>query len=616
MKKQLFTLALSGIGLGAFSQASTVWQPYNSNLDTTYFVRNLSVVDTNTVWGLGQLEGTNATSNRFTRTIDGANYHAGNFNPDTLTYAPSGISAVDANTAFIVTTNRAQSTTNSGQVLKTTNGGTTWTNMETAGMYTGQAVAFVDWVHFWDANNGIVFGDPNGNTGTATGDMWEIYHTHNGGTTWARVPDANLPTPLNTDAGIPSSYATYKHFMWAGTYNGQVLASSDSGNTWAYAVSTSIGLDGGCTGLAFRDSIHGLAWGVNASSVNVLVGTSDGGATWVPVTQSTSVGIAAISTIPKTNGYMSVGVDSALTHYVTSVTYNDGASWTILEAGLSNAVRMLSVQMIDSLNGWAGSFSDSLLPYGRHGINRFHLGHKSGCPITLTSTSTSTPFNVCAAGSATLTASGLNTYTWSTSATTASITVTPSVTTSYSVAGTTTTGCSNYETFNITVVNPVVTVSSHTICLGHSLSLTAFGADTYSWSPVTYLSSDTGSAVTCIPTGTATMVYTVTGVENLCSAQTNFTITVAGCAGIEQYSNNADISIYPNPGNGVLTVNMNNTDVSNTTLYVTNMIGQEVFKTSVKDINTNIDLSALQKGVYMLTITNGASKHVEKLIIQ
>lgn len=259
MKKQLFTLALSAIGISAFSQASAVWQPYNSNLDTTYFVRNLSVVDTNTVWGIGQLMGTNPTSNRFTRTIDGANYHAGNFNPDTLTYAPSGISAVDANTAFIVTTNRAQSATNSGQILKTTNGGTTWSNMETAGMYTGQAVAFVDWVHFWDANNGIVFGDPNGNTGVATVDMWEIYRTHNGGTTWTRVADANLPTPINADAGIPSAYTTYKHFMWAGTYNGQVLASSDSGKTWAYSVSTSIGLDGGCTGLAFRDSIHGLA---------------------------------------------------------------------------------------------------------------------------------------------------------------------------------------------------------------------------------------------------------------------------------------------------------------------------------------------------------------------
>jgi photosystem II stability/assembly factor-like uncharacterized protein len=614
MKKQLFTLALSAIGISAFSQASTVWQPYNSNLDTTYFVRNLSVVDTNTVWGLGQLMGTNPTSNRFTRTIDGANYHAGNFNPDTLSYAPSGISAVDANTAFIVTTNRAQSATNSGQILKTTNGGTTWTNMETTGMYTGQTIAFVDWVHFWDANNGIVFGDPNGNTGTATGDMWEIYRTHNGGTTWARVPDANLPTPISADAGLTSAYTTYKHFMWAGTYNGLVLASSDSGKTWAYSAGTSIGLDGGCNGLAFRDSIHGLAWGTSTTGgPNALVGTSDGGTTWVPVTQSTSVGISAISTIPKTKGYMSVGVDSALTHYVTSVTYNDGASWTVLEAGISNTVRMLSVQMIDSLNGWAGSFSDSLLPYGRHGINRFHLGHKLGCPITLTSTSSSTPFNVCAAGSATIMASGLNTYTWSTLATTASITVTPSVTTSYSVAGTTSVGCANYETFDITVISPTVTAISHTVCPYHSATLSAFGANTYNWSPATFLSSTTGSTVTCTPS--VTTVYTVTGTEDLCTAQKTFTVVATGCAGIDQISNSSGIAIYPNPTNGLISISMSSVDAA-TTLYVTNVIGQEVLKTSIKDINSSIDLSSLQKGIYMLTITNGQNKHVEKIIVQ
>jgi hypothetical protein len=33
-------------------------------------------------------------------------------------------------------------------------------------------------------------------------------------------------------------------------------------------------------------------------------------------------------------------------------------------------------------------------------------------------------------------------------------------------------------------------------------------------------------------------------------------------------------------------------------------------------VNTNLDLSALQKGIYMLTITNGQYKHIEKIIIQ
>src|SRR5665213_1221509 len=120
MKKQLFTLALGFFGLSAFSQ-STIWQPYNSNLAADDYVQHLSVIDTNTVWGTDGV-----MYNMFTRTTDGANYHGGKFNADTNTFQCAGISAVNANTAFVATFIKAQTTTNSGQILKTTDGGTTW----------------------------------------------------------------------------------------------------------------------------------------------------------------------------------------------------------------------------------------------------------------------------------------------------------------------------------------------------------------------------------------------------------------------------------------------------------------------------------------------------------
>ena len=687
MKKQLFTIALGFLGLSAFSQ-STIWQPYNSNLDTAYYPRFLSVVDTNTVWAIGfSGHGTNPNTNRFTRTIDGANYHAGTFNTDTNTYSPSGISAADANTAFIVTSVKSGAT-GTGQVLKTTDGGNTWNNVKTTGMYTG-ALNFPDWVYFWDANNGIVFGDPDGSTGVSNTDMFEIYRTHNGGTSWTRVDSASMPLPLNGDAGLTSSFAHYKKWLWAGTFNGYVFASADSGKTWKYNNTGSIGMAGGVDGLAFRDSLNGLAWGLDASSANILAKTADGGITWTPIVLTASIGVNAISTIPKTKGYMSVGLNGASTGYVTSVTYDDASTWTILESGQANALRMLSVQMVDSLNGWAGSFSDSLLPYGRNGINRFKLGHKKGCPITLTSTSTSTPFNVCKAGTATLTAAGLNTYTWSTSATTASITVTPSVTTSYSVAGTTTVGCANYEVFTITVISPSLTaIPSHTVCEGVNLSLAAGGTDTYSWSPVNGLSADTGAVVIATPSVSTT--YTVTGIKDLCHASpitiavtikpapnlsvasntltlctgstatltasgastyawstgattamitvtptvtttysvvgtgtvntctSTYTVTetVNNCVGIEQYSG-ADnlISIYPNPSNGFVSLSISNV-AANTFMTVSNMIGQTVYTSAIKEANTNFDFSSLQKGFYTITILNGESKHVQKIIIQ
>lgn len=696
MKKQLCTLALGFLGLSAFSQ-STIWQPYNANMAPSTYVQHLSVVDTNTVWGTdGNLY------NMFTRTTDGRNFHGGKFNTDTNTYQCAGISAVSANTAYIATFNKAQNAGNAGQILQTTNGGNSWTSMIGTGMYTGSTVAFIDWVHFWDANHGIVFGDPNGHTvPTSTVNTWEIYRTNDGGTNWTRVPDANVPTPLNNDGGFTSSYAVYKHFLWAGTFNGLVLSSADSGKTWIYPNSTTIGLDGGCTGVAFRDSIHGMAWGVDASGNNATVKTSDAGVTWVPVTMSNSVGVNAICNIPKTKGFMSVGIDSTLGgNFVTSVTYNDGASWNVLETGAltlaNNAIRMLSVQMVDSLNGWAGNFSDtsSIYPHGKGGINRFHLGHKPGCPIGATTASSSTPFNVCLGSSVTITASGLNTYTWSTTATTASISVSPTVTTTYSVAGTSTVGggCTNYDSFDITVVSSTVTSTaySHSVCPSATVALTVANASSYTWTPATFLSATTGASVVSTPT--ASITYTITGSKNncpsaapitiamhvkptptvsiatstvsLCSGNTatltasgattyqwsggstattasvavsptvttsysvagtstvsncpgmsTITLTVSACAGIENYADSKNVTVYPNPSNGLVTITLTSLD-ENTVMYVTNMIGQEVVKTTVKNLSTNFDFSNLQKGLYMLTVTNGKDKSVSKLIIQ
>lgn len=73
---------------------------------------------------------------------------------------------------------------------------------------------------------------------------------------------------------------------------------------------------------------------------------------------------------------------------------------------------------------------------------------------------------------------------------------------------------------------PVVTVSpDQAICEGESLTLTASGADTYTWTPSAGLSQDTGATVTASPASTTT--YTVTGLDaNGCSNSDNITITV------------------------------------------------------------------------------------------
>jgi gliding motility-associated-like protein len=92
---------------------------------------------------------------------------------------------------------------------------------------------------------------------------------------------------------------------------------------------------------------------------------------------------------------------------------------------------------------------------------------------------------ICAGETTTLTASGAATYTWSTGANTNSIAVSPTVSTIYTVSGTSTTNCVSQVTIMVSV-SPAATVSASSsdpvICSGTNATLQATGATTYTWS--------------------------------------------------------------------------------------------------------------------------------------
>lgn len=100
------------------------------------------------------------------------------------------------------------------------------------------------------------------------------------------------------------------------------------------------------------------------------------------------------------------------------------------------------------------------------------------------------------------------------------------ITNSISAAG----GCAAASATATVVVNAIPTVGigadEATFCGGPAnATLTATGADTYTWSPAADLSSTTGATVVATPA--ATVTYTVTGVDaNNCSNTAQFTITV------------------------------------------------------------------------------------------
>ncbi len=121
---------------------------------------------------------------------------------------------------------------------------------------------------------------------------------------------------------------------------------------------------------------------------------------------------------------------------------------------------------------------------------------------------------LCAGQSVVLFASGADTYTWSngTSGPTATMTASPLITTTFSVSGThTASGC--ISTTNILIpVNPSPNVgllaSEYTVCSGNNVLLSAFGANSYSWSTNVL----NVNQITISPTVSAT--YSVMGSNN------------------------------------------------------------------------------------------------------
>lgn len=199
---------------------------------------------------------------------------------------------------------------------------------------------------------------------------------------------------------------------------------------------------------------------------------------------------------------------------------------------------------------------------------------------------------VCDGQAINLTAGGATTYTWNTGATSSTIAPVPSPNTTYSVIGASGT-CSNTAVITVTV-NTLPTINATTsntiICTGETVTLTANGASSYTWSPI-----GTGSSISVSPNVTTT--YTVTGTDaNGCENNSTVTQDVSLCTGINQITNSSKtITIFPNPSSSNITIQ---TEEDIREVFIFNTLGALV-QTEKENIFSVEQLSA---GVYMLYI--------------
>lgn len=80
-----------------------------------------------------------------------------------------------------------------------------------------------------------------------------------------------------------------------------------------------------------------------------------------------------------------------------------------------------------------------------------------------------------------------------------------------------------------------------------------------------------------------------------------------------------ELSVYPNPSNGIFSLNIKSENLTPETLKVkvSNIVGQTV---ALKDVDTNVetqfDLSTLPKGFYFVRVQVGKQEMVKRLVIR
>ncbi|MCI0699163.1 hypothetical protein L0337_45075 [candidate division KSB1 bacterium] len=318
--KFVFTVILLGMINLAKAQSSEPasssyeirWQEQKSGLTSSF--RGLSAVDEKIAWVSG-------TKGSYARTIDGgqtwlADSVAGAANLDFR-----DVQAFEANLAYLMSAGPGELS----RIYKTSDGGKNWQLQHTNKIPEG----FFDGMAFWDADNGVLIGDP------INGRLF-IMLTSDGGKTWQSLPPESSPAVVEGEYGFAASgtgIAVHgKNQIWIATGGAvaRVFYSSDRGKTWNVSNTPIVSgnQSSGIFSIAFRDSLHGAVVGGNYQQPNEAKGnaaiTSDGGKTWELIKNPATVDYrSCVAHVPNLSVPMLIAVGPSGSDYSVDV----GRTW-------------------------------------------------------------------------------------------------------------------------------------------------------------------------------------------------------------------------------------------------------------------------------------------------
>ena len=346
------------------------------------------------------------------------------------------------------------------------------------------------------------------------------------------VVSANSPSICDgLTATLTATGATT--YTWTGGLTGNPATTLALNANTSYTVT---GTTNGCTGTAIATVTVKPNPIVTVNSPSICNGQTAtltaGGATTYSWTGGLSGNPATTLALSTNTNYTVTGTTNGCTGTaVATVTVKPKPIVTVNSPSICDGQTATLTANGATTYTWTGGLSGNPATTGALSSNQTYTvtGTTNGCTGTAVATVTVKPKpvvsvnspSICDGKTATLTAAGATTYTW-----TGGLTGNPATTlalnanTSYTVTGTTN-GCTGTAVATVTVKpNPIVTVNSPSICNGQTAILTAGGATTYTWT-----GGLSGNPATTLALSTNTN-YTVTGTSNGCIGTAIATVTV------------------------------------------------------------------------------------------
>jgi len=366
--------------------------------------------------------------------------------------------------------------------------------------------------------NFTVIGTTNGCTNTAVSNV-----------SVTSLPTVTVNSPVicaGQTATLTASGAT--SYVWNTGSTTNPLTVSPTSNTNF----TVIGITNGCTNTAISNVVVNSNPTVTVNPPIICSGqsatlTASGASSYVWDTGASTNTIVVSPT--STTNYTVLGASTGCTStVVASLTVNPLPTVTV--NSLSICIGQTATITANGANTYVwntGSTTNPLIVSPTTNTNFTVTGTTNGCTNTAVAIISVTPLpsvsvnssTICAGLTATLTANGASTYTWSNGANNGSLSDNPLTTTNYTVTGEQL-GCINTATANIVInSNLSLSVNEPTICSGQTATLTSVGAITYTWS-----NGAIGNSIIVTPTTTTS--FTVVGNNGACFGSTVTTVFV------------------------------------------------------------------------------------------